>query len=329
MPYAVRRITAADALQIPELTLRVNGPSYVHAEVYHPDRLMRLNATGHQVSVVALDEQGKVVGHAALERPDLGTVGEMGEAMVLPEHRHHHLLDQMRVLLEAEAARLGLFGLCADAVTHHVFSQKTEERFHGEPTAIMLGALPASADHLENVYPQRLSFLTMFKYLKSPATSTYYLPERHRAIVSRIAANLGRSIEFRPDRRAEGAGKIEVSYAADKQRASIHVSRWGADVAARIGDTRAELCDRADGAEAIFVEMRAIDPEAAETCNELEERGFYLSGLRMRDRAEGDLLRLQWVKAALDFSLIKLETEIARELLDYIAGERARVSGAP
>jgi hypothetical protein len=61
--YQLHRLTQKYAQQIPALTLRVNGPSYVHAEVYHPERLLRMNKSGDLVSVVALHGSGEVVGH--------------------------------------------------------------------------------------------------------------------------------------------------------------------------------------------------------------------------------------------------------------------------
>src|SRR5437016_14415296 len=128
LTYTVRRLTPSDAASIPSLTVKVNGESYIHAEMYHPERLIRLNQSGELVSVVAIDEANEVVGHYALERPNLDRIAESGEAMVLPEHQHHHLLDRMRTVLEAEAMRERLTGIYGNTVTHHVFSQRTEER---------------------------------------------------------------------------------------------------------------------------------------------------------------------------------------------------------
>jgi hypothetical protein len=138
--YTTRRLTAVDALEIPELSTRVNGPGYIHAEVYHPRQLLELNQEGRLVSVVAVHVDSEVVGHAALERPELELIVESGEAMVLPEHRHHHLLDRMKLALEEEARKLGLIGIFGNAVTHHVFSQLTEERYKGRPTSFLLAA---------------------------------------------------------------------------------------------------------------------------------------------------------------------------------------------
>src|SRR5579885_3044890 len=147
--YQTRRLMPADALQIPELANIVNSPGYIHAEVYHPRQLLKLNECGKLVSVVAVHREHGVVGHSALERPDLGPIAETGEAMVLPDHRHHHLLDRMKVALEEEARKLGLAGVFGNAVTHHVFSQRTEERYNAHPTSFLLAASPATAHRLE------------------------------------------------------------------------------------------------------------------------------------------------------------------------------------
>jgi len=328
MNYQVRRLTAKDAWQLPALTLAVDGPSYVHAEVYHPHRMMRLNESGELISVVALDEQERVVGHCALERPGLGRVAEVGEAMVLPEHRRHHLLDLMRLALEEEAKRLGLVGLSGDAVTHHVFSQKTEERFHGEPIGIMLGALPPSADHLEGVYPQRLSFLNCFKYLGSPEAAVYHLPRHHHEIARKIARQLGRSVEFAEGAGGSQPGKIETSYSPDWQRGLIEVRQPSRDLAAEINEAFKTMRDDS-GAQAVYVDLPLGEPETVDLCVELEKLGFFFSGLKIRDPGAGDALRLQFLSAPIDFALLKIETEFARELLDYIARERERVTPAP
>jgi hypothetical protein len=76
--YTVRRLTPQVAESIPTLTERVNGAAYIHQEVYHPKTLVAMNETGERVSAVAIHEEAGVVGHYALERPDLGRIAETG-----------------------------------------------------------------------------------------------------------------------------------------------------------------------------------------------------------------------------------------------------------
>jgi hypothetical protein len=322
--YMTRRLTPDDALQIPELTNRVNGPGYIHAEVYHPEQLLKLNQSGRLVSVVALHSEHGVVGHSALERPDLGPIAETGEAMVLPEHRHHHLLDRMKLALEEEARSLGLAGIYGNAVTHHVFSQRTEERYKGRPTSFLLAASPASAHLLEGSYPQRVSLLSYFTYLCQPGGTVAHLPEHHRGMVGRIYELLGREVEFGIAAAAMGPAKLSSSYDPATQQGVVKVLEPGADSASQINDARRGLLNNF-GAEVIYLELPLDHPASASVCVEAEGLGFFFSGISPQPPGSGDWLRLQFPKAALDLALLQIEGEFARELLSYVAGERNRL----
>ncbi len=324
--YVVRRMTPTDAQEMPALAERIYGSSYIHAEVYHPDRMIRLNTSGQLISVVALDSNGRVVGHDAIERPDLGRVGELGEAMVMPEHQHHHLLERMCAMLEDEARKHGMVGLFGDAVTHHVFSQLASERFKSEPIAFILAALPAAADNLESKYPQRLSFLCHLKYLAPQAEAVVHLPGHHREIADQIFARLGRRLAYADGRSSSAPGVIEISYLPEKRRGMIHVIRPGADSAERIGMAARELCAKA-GAAVVFADIPLSEPASAELCGALEEQGFFFGGFRPRDPATGEVMRMQLLNDKLDFGLIQVASDFGRELLAYIAAEYERVSG--
>jgi predicted N-acetyltransferase YhbS len=324
--YTIRRMTPPDAAAIPELTNRVNGPGYIHAEVYHPERLLRLNESGHLVSIVALHVESDVVGHYALERPDLGPVAETGEAMVLPEHQHHHLLDRMRTVLEEEARKIGLAGVFGNAVTHHVFSQRTEEKFECRPTGILLAASPASAHRLEGDYPQRVSLLSYFKYLCQPGDAVAYLPEHHRAVAGRIYERLDRKVRFGEPAALSGPGKLSSSYEPNTQQGVIRVQEPGSDSADEIEAARHGLLGNF-GAEVVYLELPLSNPRSADLCADAERLGFFFSGISPQAPGQGDVLRLQFPKVPLDLGLLQIEGEFARELLAYIGRERTRLSG--
>lgn len=322
--YSTRRLTPADALAIPELTNRVNGPGYIHAEVYHPRRLLELNETGRLVSVVALHRKDGVVGHSALERPNLEQIAETGEAMVLPEHQHHHLLDRMKVALDQEARKLGLAGIFGNAVTHHVFSQRTEERFGGRPTSLLLGASPASAHRIEGSRPQRVSLVSYFTYLCEPGSTVAHLPEHHRVIVGRIYELLNRRVEFRRAAAPAGPAKMSSSYDPATQQGHLSVTEPGPDSARQIEDARHGLLNNF-GAEVIYLELPLDHPASPGVCVEAERLGFFFGGIVPQPPGSGDFLRLQFVKTPLDLGLLQIEGQFARELLSYIGGERNRV----
>ncbi len=322
--YSVRRLRPADASGVVDCVRAIYGASYVHPELYQADEIVRLNEERRLVSVVALDGLGDVVGHYALERPDLGPLAETGEALVLPEHRHHQLMEQMRELIEAEALRLELAGLYGNVVTNHVFSQRVVGRFGEFPTALSLGWSPASFHNLPEDLPQRMSEVIYFKFLRSPGPLPVYLPERHAAWCRRIWSQLDREIDQRPAAAVTGDSDIACRERLDLGRAILQVRRIGAEAAERVAaeQRRLDLL----GVEVIYVDLPLADPGTPDLCEALERAEFFFSGLGPAFAATGDVLRLQWLRSPLDPALVKLENPLARELLDYVWSEKQRVT---
>ncbi len=276
--YSVRRFRPDDAQGVGDCFRRVYGDSYIHQELYDPEELIRQNQSGQTISVVAVEPSGRVVGHYALERPELGRIAEEGEALVLPECRHHHLMEDMRGLLEQVAREIGLTGLFGWAVTNHLYSQKTHDRFGLAPCAISLGALPRTFHNMPEPMPQRLSVLLGYKYLQPPAESVAYLPPRHRPICARIYEQLQLTVTVKDGVPAAGVGKMTVSASPELQTALIRIERIGADTAAKVSQERRKAVEQS-GAATMFLELPLDDACAPNLCESAEADGFFFSGI--------------------------------------------------
>jgi hypothetical protein len=323
--YTIRRLLPEDAVGVVDCVRQVYGDSYIiHTELYHPEQIVELNKSGYLVSVVALDPTGRIVGHYALERPDpRASAAESGEAMVLPEHRHHHLLEDMRTLLEKEAQRLGLRGIFGRTVTNHVYSQKVVERFGERPCGVSLGRTPRTFQNMREALPQRMSILFYFKHLGPMQARSLHLHPRHREICSRIYAQFGVPVEWRAGDAADGPGEHVVDFRPELQRAIVQVRRMGHDTADAICRIRRELC-RDGRVEVIYIELPLSQPGTSAVCEAAEDEGFFFSGVAPLYLTGGDAIRLQHLAIELDTSLLQIENPFARELLDYVECERAR-----
>lgn len=318
--YTIRRLLPCDAHGVSACVRQVYGDSYVHPELYDPDEILRLNQSGELVSAVTLDSAGQVVAHYGLERPGLTTIAETGEAMVLPEHRHHQLMERMREVLEAEAQRLELQGLFGHVVTNHVYSQRTVERFGESPCAVNLGWSPRSFHNMPEPLPQRMSELLYFKHLRPPEPRVVYLPDQHREICIRIYDRLGIVCDVGRPQPPVGGGALDLDYHDQLQRGVIRVRRVGSATVGEVVDAREAL--RRREAEALFVELPLSQPATVELCEQLEARGFCFSGIGPCFAADGDALILQWLGVELDVALLEIESPAARELVDYVAEQR-------
>jgi hypothetical protein len=324
--YVVRRLRPEDAAGVVDVVHRVYGDSYViHTELYHPEQVARLNEQGNLVSVVALEPGGSVVGHYALELPDRASgVAESGEAMVLPEHQHHHLLERMRVVLEDEAHRLGLRGIFGRTVTNHVYSQRAVERFGERPCGLSLGRTPRSFRNMREPLPQRMSAVFYFKYLgRSEGGTPAYLPTRHQEMCQKIYRQFGTGPTLEEPKEPTGEGQLRVDHHPELQRAIIQVPRVGPESADAVCRARRELCQSGQ-VEVVYVELPLAQPGTPAVCEAAERDGFFFSGLAPLYLENGDALRLQYLCVELDTSLLQIENPFARELLAYVESERRR-----
>jgi hypothetical protein len=321
--YTIRPLRRDDAASVARLVESVYGDTYYPRDLYDPEQIVGLNQAGKLVSIVALDSAKRVVGHYALERPHLGAVAEASDAIVAPEHRHLHLMEQMRLLLREEAMRLGLAGLVGYRVTNHVFSQKAEEHFGAHPCGVALGLWPRSFHNMPEPLAQRISFLIYYKYLRPPQR-VCHVATQHQEMIAGIYRQYGIPIELRPGAPAQGTGEVSVEYEAAVEAGTIRVRRVGADTVAALDQARRKLC-ASSGAKAITLELPLAQPGTAEICRAAEAEGFYFSGVGPAFSNDGDILLLQLVVDDIDLSLLEIDNPFAQDLLAYAGSECQRV----
>jgi hypothetical protein len=323
--YHVRRLQDADAPAVTQLVTTVYGHTYYPREFYYPAEIIRLNEEGKLLSIIALDAANQVVGHYALERPHGEAIAESSDAIVLPEHRHHHVMERMRDLLREEAIRLGLTGLVGYAVTNHFFSQKAEEHVNAHPCGLAMGLWPRTYHNLPEPLAQRMSFVVYFKYLRLPAKAVQ-ADTPHQKLIARIYQQWGIPVEGLPRCSPAGVGELFTEYEPAVQVGTIRVSRVGADTDAAI--RRASLDLLRQGAAAISLLLPLAQEATGAVCRAAEEVGFYFSGLLPAFATDGDVLVLQLTTEEIDTSLLQIENPFALEMLAYIRGERERIGGS-
>lgn len=326
-PYLVRRLRPEDAAWVSRLVFRAYGYTYPIEDLYYPERIVSLNEEGRLISSVAESASGEVVGYCALKRPTLGTVAEVGQAVVNPAHRGRKLLERMHAFLEREALTHGVVGLASLPVTSHVFSQKSTEKLGSKFCGLLLGLLPQTVVFRrlrDKPLPQRESCLFCFKYLKPRNTSRVCAPERHHAMIGRIYDQLEIPFEFKQPGPIDGASLLEVSANSALGVGEIVVQRIGAETAAEVRQARRDLCELV-GTPAIYLQIPLSQPGAAELCRLTEGDGFFFSALCPGFAEDGDALRLQYLNTPIDCSLLQINNPWAREILRYVEQERGRV----
>ncbi len=318
----IRRLRPDEAAGVTRLVQLIYEDTYYPRDLYDPEKIVRLNQAGRLVSVVAVDPAGEVVGHYALERPHQAVVAEASDAIVRPDHRHQHILEQMRVLLREEAIREGLAGLVGYAVTNHLFTQKAEEHFGAHPCGIALGLWPRTFHNMAEPLTQRMSFAMYFKFLR-PVGPVVHVATHHQDMIARIYQQYGVAVELIPDAPAAGAGVITLEHEPILETGLIQVRRIGADTVSAVQRTYQGLCDA--GAKTISLELPLCQAGVAALCRSAEDVGFFFSGIGPAFAGDGDALLLQLPREEVDSSLVQIDELFARELLTYVDAERTRI----
>ncbi len=288
-----------------------------------------MNENGQLISAVAVAEDGEVVGHYALERPDLGIVAESGQAVVIPAHRGRGLMERMRVFLKEEALSLGLQGIFGQPVTSHVFSQRVNERFGSKVAGLTLALIPRSFQFKKirtEPLPQRESVMLYFRSLGKARPIVVHLPDHHRKMVRRIYDQLDRPVEFREGSLPPGQGAASVQFKRGFGAGFIRIIKVGSDTFTEIRRAMDDLCDIGN-AEVIHMELPLAQPGTSSLCTQVEELGFFFSGIGPGFDSEGDTLRLQYLNTDFDMECLQIFGSFGRELKAYISSERDRVSG--
>lgn len=330
--YVIRRFKPEDAVGVARCVYESYGYTYGNEDLYYPDRIVHLNGTGQLVSLVAIDQSGAVVGHLALERPDLGQIAESGQAVVSPAHRGRHLLERLRTALEDEARRIGLDGVIGFPVTTHVFSQRMEEKFGAVLCGVALGQMPRSTV-FKNIAgepaPQRISTMFYFKYMAPPPPTIVYAPERHRAIIDRLYAAFDLTPEFRAGSDGEAAAVPERGHLTVKLDhawgfGEIHVEIAGEDTATEICRAKRDLVET-NSVEVIYLFLPLAQSATPSLCAAAQAEGFFWSGVVPRAASDGDMLCLQYLQATPDLGLIQIAGPAGRALLDYVVADIRKI----
>src|SRR5262249_924881 len=120
------------------------------------------------------------------------------------------------------------------------------------------------------------------------------------------------------------SGEVATTLATDWGLGTIRVRQIGADTAAEVRRLRRELAE-ADGAEFILLELPLAQPGTPALCRAAEQAGVSFTRLGSGSAHGGDVLGLQYQSTRLDPSRLQIASPFARELVDYVAAERARV----
>ncbi|MEW6532583.1 MAG: GNAT family N-acetyltransferase [Thermodesulfobacteriota bacterium] len=321
----VRAMLPSEALEVAKVVYKTYGYTYGYQDVYYPDRLAELNKSGKIVSAVALGDDEEIVGHCALIFWHEGSrIAELGQGVVRPGYRHHGCFLHLTEYLIELARNRGLTGVYGQAVTNHTFSQRTGHKLGLRDCALIIGFVPTTVTFkgFSEQLSQRMSLLTHFLYLVKPERLIAYAPIHHEEMIEKLYDNLGVSVDvetpsIRGLKTLPARALMNIIVINHLNFAYMEVERYGQDLVSQLRSTVKQLVR--DNIEVMSLHLNLSDPHTASLVHDLEEEGFFFAGILPGAFKNGDALILQYLaNVEIDYDRIELDSDIAKELRDYI-----------
>ena len=288
--YTVRRMTAGEAGELPDGFRAVYGEDYLSARVYDAQALAAVVASGEQVSYLARDPQGRVAGHIAPARsaPNL-QLWEMGQAIVLPEHRKSGIFRWLFKAALTHATRdPGCVGLFATSLTNHVVSQKVCAEAGFKEVGLEIDYVPQRMLVKEDAQGA-IATIVQYMPVQEVGPRPAYVPEAYRAWVGDLLAAVGERgpvhVADAQTGLAAGGSAIDTLDLPRFDMTRLTLARAGGDFRHRID--QAERTAAAAGRRTMQVLLPLGRADGAAAFARLRARGYGFSGLLPRFLPDG------------------------------------------
>lgn len=327
--WHLRSFLPVDALEISRCAFEAYGYSY-EPYIYYPERITEMNQQGELKSVVAVDQNEKLLAHIALKfyHPN-DPIAEIGVAFVKPAGRRLNIFSKLCLDAYAKAKKQGLQGLYSRVVTSHPLSQKKLFDDNFINCGVLLGLFPADVEfkELTGKTIQKESALLMFLPLESPI-KTIYPPKKHAKIVDEIFLHgsikvvTGDSNKVTQDNNTTAVDipdTLKLSHSRMEVFNTADIICYSSDliIVDDILSAQKSLCLERTDVLYLFLDLESPGcPKLAQTCEEL---GFFFSGVLPYGLHGRHTLILQYLNnLAIDYDKIKLHAPFAQKLLLYI-----------
>ena len=315
-----------DAPGITRLFRQVYGEGYPIATYYHPEQIIKENASGRLISCVARTSAGEVVGHNALVLLDPVThLYENAAGAVLSTFRGQAIFPRLfEHTIVHTSKRFAVEGIIGEPVTNHTHLQKMCLQLNFKESGLEVDLMPAAAYGMEGGESRRVSVLLGY-FIHKPKPQTVFLPPVYQDELDYLYAGLDLERTFAPSEKilpVEGDSQGSITLFQMAQVARIRMTIIGADF-----DQYTSLLEheaRDEGITVFQIWLPLASPFAAAATDILRGHGYFLGGV-LPCFATGDGLLLQKVSQEPYWQGIRLLTERSKKIVEMVRRDRQSV----
>ncbi len=318
-----RAMEPTEAVEVSRCFFDAYGYSYVYEDIYYPERIVALNQNGELYSAVVVNESGEVLCHGALLfARHLPGIAEMAMAATRPHYQGQALAPKLNETIVKEAFRRKLKGIFANAVCTHPYSQRAVRKAGAKATCFLLAHSldSTSIKGIADKMADRGSVVVYYLPLQfSTEVSTIYPPVKHQDMFLDLYKHLGFPVQIGEPVSADllaGESEIELTINKRRQTAVLSFNRYGQDIFERLHDVLYRI--KKERVQVLEAYLNLNDPQTQNMAAYLEKESFLFTGF-IPGVEGGDRLVMQYFNGiVVDYDMIRLDADQARELLDYI-----------
>jgi hypothetical protein len=327
--YTIRLMQEADAPAVVALYRAVYGDHFPIKEMYDAQFIIQQQEAGLMYRVLAVEASGKVVAHHAMFRLAENYRGlyEGGQGMVYPEYRGKGFSNVLQNYLGRElATTVGVEEFWGESVTNHVMMQKAALHVGVKESGIELEVMPAESYLAEQSAPGRVGAVVCHMVVKEKP-HTVYLPAPYGELLRKIYENGKRVRTCEASTQPLPAGvatRVVDTHIPSASLLRLSLFEAGQDAEAVVADLLKKYL--AAGTVVLQALLPLDKPWSGALTEVLNRQGFFFSALVCR-WFDGDGLMLQKLVHPTRYEEMKIHSDFAKEMLQFIIQDRKRVEG--
>ncbi len=322
--YQIRKLQPQEAIEVSRCAYRAYGYTY-DDYIYYPEKIVEYNKNGMMVSLVAVTDEGELMGHTALKFPfPKATIAEFGVTFVKPKFRKMGLFGALGMHAVKIIPELSLNGVFGREALSHPISQKMAADFGLIDCGIMLGMFPDDIEfkNLVGKVRQRECVVISFIHLSEKKQITIYPPEEHREMVERIYVEMNVpyliGLPEAPASEIEGGDTNILSSKSNfLNTADIMVRGFNKETLAELKELLHNYC--IEKTDVIYLYLNMEDPHCGVVAQQCSKLGFIFCGLLPEGIFGRQALILQYLNnLEMDLDQITPYSKTAQDILNYI-----------
>jgi anti-sigma regulatory factor (Ser/Thr protein kinase)/GNAT superfamily N-acetyltransferase len=322
--YLLTPATSEDAEDIAKLIHRSYGYSYSKEDLYFPRRIEMAIRHEYKFGIIVRTVTGGPAGYFAVVKSTDSRIGEVGEAVVSPQHRNRGLMKRMLNMLIEMSRLRGLIGLFGEALTVHTYSQKVNEKFGFKSTAMVLAKSPKRTfkgmeTETTDIITVVIDFLPLTRRWRKPVI----LPDSYKDLLTDIYSQfefVSRDSSWvKSTETKSGTTDLDLTIYYEKNSVLIIVRHIGTGFEASCTRMLLSIDDLKPSS--VYVDLPLNTSQTETAIQWLKKKEFILAGLMPMFHRETDYLRMQRIDADIDFNKIKTYSKMATRLKEIINQE--------